>query len=202
MKYFAEKCVQAHNEAKKRKALGRPGIDPRMAAKKKKKPDVAQPEASRQEEPRIVFPASMTGSKPKVPTMASEFKKTRAAEAEARKRKTKNTTDDAPPTKKRKTKKKDRAAPTEPLVVEPISVVRPASATQELRMTVHEPASTEAPEAEEIPAADPIAAEDIGHHDNVEDDEVLPQIEYNVVSSPVLMNSEIIRIGRPLTPIA
>ena len=32
MKYFAEKSVQEHNEAKKRKALGHPGIDPRMAA--------------------------------------------------------------------------------------------------------------------------------------------------------------------------
>ena len=81
-------------------------------------------------------------------------------------------------------------------------MVRPASATQELRITVHEPASTEAPEAEDIPAAEPTAAEDIGHDDNVEDDEVLPQIEYNVVSSPVRTNSEIISIGRPLTPIA
>src|SRR3990170_8535582 len=117
MKYYAEKCIQAHNEAEKRKALGRPGIDPKMAAKHKKKPAVAQAEASRQEAPRIVFPASMTGSKPKVPTVASELKKTRAAEAEARKRKSKNATDDAPQTKKRKTKssKKDRAAPTEPL---------------------------------------------------------------------------------------
>ena len=69
-------------------------------------------------------------------------------------------------------------------------------------MIVHEPASTEAYEAEDIPAVDPIAAEDIGHHDNVEDHEVLPQIEHNVVSSPVLTNSEIISIGRPLTPIA
>ena len=32
MKYFAAKCVQAHNEEEKRKALGRPGIDPKMAA--------------------------------------------------------------------------------------------------------------------------------------------------------------------------
>ena len=32
MKYFAEKCVQAHSEAEKHKALGRPGIDPKMAA--------------------------------------------------------------------------------------------------------------------------------------------------------------------------
>ena len=83
MKNLAAKCVQGYNEAEKRKALGRPGIDPRMAAKKKKKPIVAQPEVSRQEEPHIVFPASMTGSKPKVPTVASELKKTRAAEAEA-----------------------------------------------------------------------------------------------------------------------
>ena len=69
-------------------------------------------------------------------------------------------------------------------------------------MTVHESASTEVPEAKDIPAAEPTAAEDIGHHDNVEDDEVLPQIEYNVVSSPVHTNSELISIGRPLTPIA
>ena len=62
----------------------------------------------------------------------------------------------------------------------------------EHQLTVHEPASIEAPEAEDIPAADPIAAEDIGHHDNVEDDAVLPQFE----------NSELISIGRPLTPIA
>ena len=69
-------------------------------------------------------------------------------------------------------------------------------------MIVHEPASTEPYEAEDIPAIDPIAAEDIGHHDNVEDDEVLPQIEHNLVSSPVLTNNELISIGRPLTPIA
>ena len=144
----------------------------------------------------------MIGSKPKVPTVASEFKKTRAVEAEARKRKTKNTTNEAPPTKKIKTKKKDWAAPTEPLVVEPLSFARHASEHQERQLIVHEPASTEAPEAEDIPAADPIAAEDIGHHDNVEDDEVLPQIEYNVVSSPVRTNNELISIGRPLTPIA
>ena len=67
-------------------------------------------------------------------------------------------------------------------------------------MTVHEPASTEAPEDEDIPAAEPTAAEDIGHDDNVEDDEVLPQIKHNVVSSPILTNSELISIGRPLTP--
>ena len=52
-------------------------------------------------------------------------------------------------------------------------------------MIVHEPASTKAHEAEDIPAAEPTAAEDIGHDDNVEDDEVLPQIEHDVVSSPV-----------------
>ena len=83
MNSLADKCVKAYNEAEKRKALGRPGIDPRMAAKKKKKPVVAEPEARRQEVHPIVFPASMTGSKPKVPIVASEQKKTRAAEAEA-----------------------------------------------------------------------------------------------------------------------
>ena len=133
--------------------------------------------------------------------MASEFKKTRADEAEARKHKTKATTDDAPPTKKSKTKKRDWATSTEPLVVEPISVARPTSAQQERRLIVHEPAFPEAPEAEDIPAVDPTAAEDIGHQDNVEDDEVLPQIEHNVVSLPVLTNSKLISIGRPLTPI-
>ena len=79
-------------------------------------------------------------------------------------------------------------------------MVRPASEHQERRMIVHEPASTEAPEAEDIPAVDPTAAEDIGHHDNVEDDEVLPQIEHQLVSSPVLTHSELISIGRPLMP--
>ena len=72
----------------------------------------------------------------------------------------------------------------------------------ERQLTIQEPASTEAHEAEDIPAVDPTTAEDIGHNDNVEDDEVLPQIEHNLVSSPVLMNSELISIGRPLTPIA
>ena len=144
----------------------------------------------------------MTGVKPKVPTVASELQKTREAEAKARKRKTKNTTEEAPPAKKRKTKKKDRAAPTEPLVVEPISVSRPASAQQERRLIVHEPATIEAPEAQEEPVVDHTASEVIGPQDNVEDDEVLPQIEHNMVSSPVLTNSELISIGRPLTPIA
>ena len=57
----------------------------------------------------------MTRVKPKVPTVASELQKTRAAEAKARKRKTKNTTNDAPPTKKRKTKKRDRLLQQSPL---------------------------------------------------------------------------------------
>ena len=43
MKSLAERCVQAYNEAEKRKALGRPGIDPKMAARKKKKPAMAEP---------------------------------------------------------------------------------------------------------------------------------------------------------------
>ena len=47
MKSLADKCVQAYNEAEKRKALGRPGIDPRMAAKQKKKPAMAKPNAPR-----------------------------------------------------------------------------------------------------------------------------------------------------------
>ena len=44
MKDLAAKCVQGYNEAEKSKALGRPGIDPRMAAKKKKKSAVAEPD--------------------------------------------------------------------------------------------------------------------------------------------------------------
>ena len=124
---------------------------------------MAQAEASGREAPRIVFPASMTGAKPK---------------------------------------KKDRAATTEPLVIKPISVARPASTHQERRLIVHEPATTEAPEAEEDPAIDHTAAEDIGPQDKVNDDEVLPQIEHQLVSSHVLTHSELISIGRPLTPIA
>nr|XP_020185512.1 transcriptional regulator ATRX homolog [Aegilops tauschii subsp. strangulata] len=81
MKSYAQKCVQAHNEAEKRKALGCLGIDPRMAAKKSKKHAEANPDTARQGQPSIVFPASMTGSKPKVPSAASELKKTRQAEA-------------------------------------------------------------------------------------------------------------------------
>ena len=49
-------------------------------------------------------------------------------------------------------------------------MVRPASEHQERQMIVHEPAPSEAHEAEDILAAEPTAAEDIGHHDNVEDD--------------------------------
>ena len=81
-------------------------------------------------------------------------------------------------------------------------MARPASEHHECQLIVHEPASTKAPEVEDIPAIDPTAAEDIGHHDNVEDDDVLPQIEHNLVSSPVLTNNKLISIGRPLTPIA
>ena len=65
-----------------------------------------------------------------------------------------------------------------------------------------EPASTEAPESEEVPAVNPTAAEDIGHEDNVHDDEVLPQLEPQSVSSPAPTSSELISIGHPLTPIA
>ena len=79
MKVLADKCVQADNEAEKRKALGRPGIDPRMAAKNKKKPATAEPDAPRQEADPIVFPTRMTGSKPKSRSTASELKKTRTA---------------------------------------------------------------------------------------------------------------------------
>ena len=206
MKYLAEKCVQAHNEAEKRKALGHPAIDPRMAAKQKK-PVVAQIEAPRQEEPRIVFSSSMTGSKPKVTSTASELKKTRATEAEAKKRKHKDASDDAPSKKKLKTKgskssKKSCAAASKPLVVDPISVAYPASANHERRLVVHEPTSTEALVSEEVPAIDPNAVEDIGHEDNVVDDEVLPQLEHQLVSSPAPTSSEYISICRPLTPIA
>ena len=133
----------------------------------------------------------MTGSKPKSRSTASELKKTRTAEAEARKRKNPKASDAAPFKKKRKTKK-DRAAPIEPLVVEPISMVHPTSEHHERQLIVHEPSSTEAHEAEDIPAVDPTAAKDIGHNDHVEDGAVLPQLE----------NSELISIGRPLTPIA
>src|SRR3989337_2802537 len=77
LKYYAEKCVQAHNEALKRKALGRPGIDHKLAAKKK--PMQAEAEAPRQERPSIIIPSSMTGSQPKVTSTAYEGKKTKLA---------------------------------------------------------------------------------------------------------------------------
>ena len=170
MKVLADRCVQAYNEAEKRKALGRPGIDPRMAAKKMKKPATAEHDAQRQEADPIVFPTRMTGSKPKSRSTASELKKTRTAEAEARKRKHPEASPTAPSKKKRKNKK-DRAAPTKPLIVEPISMVYPDA---ERQLTIHQPASTEAHEAEDFPVADPIAAEDIGQHNNVEDGVVLP----------------------------
>ena len=115
----------------------------------------------------------MTGSKPKSRSTASELKNTRTAEAEARKRKHSEASPTAPSKKKRKTKKA-RAASTEPLIVEPISMVYPEAERHERQLTIHEPASTEAHEAEDFPAADPIAAEDIGQHDNVEDGAVLP----------------------------
>ena len=48
MKTLADRCVQAYNEAEKRKALGCPGIDPRMATKKKKKkPSMVELDAPR-----------------------------------------------------------------------------------------------------------------------------------------------------------
>ena len=173
MKVLADRCVQAYNEAEKRKALGHPGTDPRMAAKKQKKPAMAEPEAPRQEADPLVFPTSMTGPKPKARSTASELKKTRTAEAEARKRKHPEASATAPAKKKRMTEK-ERAAPTEPLIVELMSMVHPDADPQERQLTVHEPAFTEAHEAEDFPTADPIAAEDIGHHDHVEDDAVLP----------------------------
>ena len=175
-----------------------------MAVKQKKKSAVTQTEAPRQEEPHIVFPASMIGSKPKVASTASELKKTREAEADARKRKHKVTSDDAPSKKKLKTKssKKERAAASEPLIVEPISIALPASTNQERCLVIHEPASTEALEDEEVPAVDPIIAEDIVHEDNVNDDVVLPQPGPQSVSSPAPTSSELISIGRSLTPIA
>ena len=81
----------------------------------------------------------MTGSKPKVTSAASELKKTREAEAEARKRKHKDASDEAPSKKKLKTKssKKERAAASEPLNVEPISVALPASNNQERHLVIH-----------------------------------------------------------------
>ena len=54
MKSYAQKCVQAHNEAEKRKALGRPAIAPRMAAKKSKKHAEANPDTARHGPPSSV----------------------------------------------------------------------------------------------------------------------------------------------------
>ena len=67
---------------------------------------------------------------------------------------------------------------------------------------IHQPASTEAREDEQVSAVDPNAAEDIGHDDNVVDDEVLPQLEHHLVSSPAPTSSYYISIGHSLTPIA
>ena len=103
-------------------------------------------------------------------------------------------------TKSSKSSRKEHAAPQEPLLVEPFSVALPASTNRERRLVVHEPASTEAHESEDIQAADSTAVEDIGHDDNVEDDEVLPQILPNSVSSPAPTSSELISIGGPTTP--
>ena len=89
----------------------------------------------------------------------------------------------------------------QPLIVEPISVAPPAATNQERCVVLHQPASTKAHEEEQVPAVDPNAAEDIGHEDNVVDDEVLPHIEHQLVSSLAPTSSEYIRIGRPLTPI-
>lgn len=66
---------------------------------------------------------------------------------------------------------------------------------------IHEPAYTKAPEDEEISATDPITTEDVGHEDHVEDDDVLPQIEPNLmISSPPPTSSELLSIGCPMTP--
>ena len=55
----------------------------------------------------------------------------------------------------------------------PFLLPTPASVNRERRLVVHEPAPTEAPKTEEVLAVDLNAAEDIGHEDNVHDDEVL-----------------------------
>jgi hypothetical protein len=59
LKEKAAKAVQARNEGLKRKALGRPAIDPRLIKKKKTIPseDNAPP---LDEQPKIIFPSSMT----------------------------------------------------------------------------------------------------------------------------------------------
>ena len=102
-------------------------------------------------------------------------------------------------TKASKSSRKERATAQVPLNVKPIYVAPPDN--REHRLVIHEHTSTEAPESEEIPSVDPNTAEDIGREDNVNDDEVLPQIEPNpVVSFPAPTSSELISIGRPLTP--
>jgi hypothetical protein len=88
----------------------------------------------------------MTGSKPKVPSAASERKKMKQAEAEAKKCKNQEASDAAPPQKWLKTKpsKASRRAqaptassvPVEPLLVEPISVALPTSFNRERRLVV------------------------------------------------------------------
>jgi hypothetical protein len=52
LKKYAEKTVQAHNEGLKRKALGRPTIDPKLI-KKKNKPVTPAAEPSRQDAPKL-----------------------------------------------------------------------------------------------------------------------------------------------------
>ena len=105
-------------------------------------------------------------------------------------------------TKGSKSSRKERAAAPGPLVVEPIYVAYPASDNHERHLIVHEPAPIEAPESEEVSGGDPNAAEDIGYGDNVLDDEILPQLEPKLVSSPAPTSSEYISIGRRLTLIA
>ena len=114
---------------KSAKLLGILASTPGWLPTQKKKPAEAQTETPRQEAPRIVFPASMTGSKPKVPSATSELKKTRAAEVDARKRKHKDASDDAPSKKKLKTKssKKERAAASQPSLLNPsLTLFQPA----------------------------------------------------------------------------
>jgi hypothetical protein len=86
--------------------------------------------------------------------------------------------------------------------VTPISIAPPASTNQDRRVVMHEPAPIETHVTIDIPATNTIAAEDIGHDENVRnDDEVLPQLTQDVLSSPVPTNSENVSIGDPPTPI-
>lgn len=168
--------------------------------------------------PKIFFPPHFAGPKTVVPSIASECKKTKITEAEAKKRKTSQTAV-PPPEKRLKTKKAHSSsqaqvppapstttlsAQEEPLLVMPISVAPPASENTERHVILHEPAPTEAhaKESEVIPAVDNTAAADIGHEDNVQPDpEIIPQIEAEVVASPPHEASENISIGDPSTPI-